>query len=93
MVDATTKMVVPAILFAGVVAIYAMYKNAEERRINPFAPKNLLDKDMNLPVIWLYYDTSDVNARWWSDFGRRGLSFITYGLFFSECFFPGSPSI
>ena len=71
MVDATTKMVIPAILFAGIVAIYAMYKNAEERRINPFAPKNLLDKDMNLPVIWLYYDTSDVNARWWSDFGDR----------------------
>jgi hypothetical protein len=22
-------------------------------------------------VIWLYYDTSDVNSRWWADFGQR----------------------
>lgn len=26
---------------------------------------------MDKPVIWLYYDTSDVNARRWSDFGAR----------------------
>lgn len=38
---------------------------------NMFRDKNLLEKGMNLPVIWLYYDTSDVNSRWWADFGAR----------------------
>ena len=36
-----------------------------------FRDKNLLSKGMDLPVIWLYYDTSDVNSRWWADFGQR----------------------
>lgn len=38
---------------------------------NIFRDKNLLKKGMDLPVIWLYYDTSDVNSRWWADFGQR----------------------
>lgn len=38
---------------------------------NIFRDKNLLQKGMDLPVIWLYYDTSDVNSRWWADFGQR----------------------
>jgi hypothetical protein len=38
---------------------------------NIFRDKNLLSKGMDLPVIWLYYDTSDVNSRWWADFGQR----------------------
>ena len=33
--------------------------------------RHLLEKGMNRPVIWLYYDTSDVNARQWGDFGAR----------------------
>lgn len=38
---------------------------------NLFRDKNLLKKGADLPVIWLYYDTSDVNSRWWADFGQR----------------------
>ena len=38
---------------------------------NIFRDKNLLKKGLDLPVIWLYYDTSDVNSRWWADFGQR----------------------
>ena len=39
--------------------------------LNPFADKKLLERGMDKPVIWLYYDQSDVNSRWWSDFGAR----------------------
>ena len=38
---------------------------------NLFRDRNLLQKGMNLPVIWLYYDNSEVNSRWWADFGQR----------------------
>lgn len=43
-------------------------KSVEE---NLFRDKDLLNKGLNLPVIWLYYDNSDVNSRWWADFGAR----------------------
>ena len=33
--------------------------------------KHLLKRGMDKPVIWLYYDTSDVNSRLWADFGAR----------------------
>jgi hypothetical protein len=38
---------------------------------NPFLDKHLLQRGMDKPVIWLYYDTSDVNSRQWLDFGAR----------------------
>jgi len=38
---------------------------------NPFLDKNLLYKGMNKPVIWLFYDHSDTNQRYWQDFGSR----------------------
>jgi len=38
---------------------------------NPFLDKNLLKMGMEKPVIWLYYDTSDVSSREWYDFGAR----------------------
>jgi hypothetical protein len=33
--------------------------------------RHLLQKGMDRPVIWIYYDNSEVNARQWSDFGAR----------------------
>jgi hypothetical protein len=38
---------------------------------NPFRNKHLLKKGEEKPVLWLYYDTSDVNSAWWYDFGGR----------------------
>lgn len=32
---------------------------------------NILNEGANNPPLWLYYDQSDVNARWWQDFGAR----------------------
>lgn len=59
----------------GVVAvasvIYAWIKVRDERKKNTFADKYLMERGMGMPVIWLYYDNSEVNARWWADFGAR----------------------
>jgi len=62
---------VPVAALATVAVIFAYKKIQEERSLNPFADRNLLTKGADLPVIWLYYDNSDVNSRFWSDFGAR----------------------
>lgn len=59
-----------AILFI-VTAVYALYYSEYLILNNPFLDKNLLKRGIDKPVIWLYYDTSDVNSRQWLDFGAR----------------------
>jgi hypothetical protein len=38
---------------------------------NPFEAKDLFEHGMNMPVIWIFYDTSILNARNYSDFNAR----------------------
>ena len=59
------------VLLLTVAFIYAFFYSKDLIKNNPFLDKHLLEKGMDKPVIWLYYDTSDVNSRNWSDFGAR----------------------
>lgn len=36
-----------------------------------FKRRNLLNDGLNNKTLWLYYDQSDVNSRYWKDFGTR----------------------
>ena len=38
---------------------------------NIFNKKKLILDGTDRPNLWLYYDQSDVNSRWWADFGAR----------------------
>ncbi len=38
---------------------------------NVYADPYILEKGKELPPLWLYYDTNDVNSRQWADFGAR----------------------
>jgi hypothetical protein len=49
----------------------AWYVSSSTIEENTFANRKLLKKDMDLPVIWLYVDTSHVNSRSWVDFMAR----------------------
>jgi hypothetical protein len=51
--------------------IFGLYYSKDIIAKNPFMDRNLLSRGMNKPVIWLYYDMSDVNSRSWADFGAR----------------------
>ena len=51
--------------------ILAAVYSSDQIRQNPFLDRHLLQKGMDRPVIWIYYDHSEVNARQWSDFGAR----------------------
>jgi hypothetical protein len=59
----------------GIIALfavsYALYYSKDIIKKNPFMDRHLLERGMDKPVIWLYYDHSDVNSREWSDFGSR----------------------
>jgi hypothetical protein len=57
------------VLFVG--AIYAFYHSRRIIEENVFMDKHLLKRGMDKPVIWLYYDTGDVNSRYYMDFGAR----------------------
>ena len=40
-------------------------------RDNLFEAKDLFQRGLGMPVIWVFYDTSIPNARQYSDFGAR----------------------
>jgi hypothetical protein len=65
------QMLLPMILVGTVAVLVGIYGFGQRTTINPFKERNLLTKGMDAPTIWLYYDTSDVNMRWWEDFGAR----------------------
>lgn len=70
--DIRSQQILIPVVVVGVAAFfYGVYAFGKERTMNPFKEKNLLEKGMNAPTLWLYYDESDVNSRWWADFGAR----------------------
>jgi hypothetical protein len=53
------------------VAVYAIAYSKHAKGMNPFLDKHLLERGLSKPILWLYYNDSDVNQRNWSDFGAR----------------------
>jgi hypothetical protein len=53
---------------AAATGVYYTKKSIED---NIFNNNKLLDVGTQNPPIWLYYDQSEVNSRWWQDFGAR----------------------
>ena len=54
-----------------VASVYAMTYSKQAKWMNPFIDKHLLERGLSKPIIWLYYNDSDVNQRNWLDFGAR----------------------
>lgn len=64
-VHVTVLIVVVAAAFLG---IYSSNKAIDE---DIFNKRNLVSLDLDNTTLWLYYDQSEVNSRWWADFGAR----------------------
>ena len=62
-------LLVPATLFVVAIAA-ATFMNWKQKK-NMFYDDKLLERGLNTPTIWIYVDDTDVNSRWWSDFGAR----------------------
>jgi hypothetical protein len=69
--DQIHSILLVLVLLFIVAATYAFFYSDHLLQINPFTDKKLLERGMERPVIWLYYDDSDVNTRQWADFGAR----------------------
>jgi hypothetical protein len=52
---------------------------------NVYADPYILEKGADLPVIWLYYDTNDVNSRRWADFGAHSSNVLNIS-FLNLCY-------
>jgi hypothetical protein len=65
----------PIYIVTGIVGLTAVAaglyysKNLIEEQV--FRDRKLLSKGTDNKTLWLYYDQSDVNSRWWADFGAR----------------------
>jgi len=63
----------------------ALVKRHDMISENAFRNRRLLKTGDNYPVIWLYYDSSQVNSRQWSDFMARS-SRVIHEPFLNLCF-------
>ena len=68
-------MVSPIYIVFGVVSLSAiatgLYYSKDLIEEDIFRKRTLLNKGVDNKTLWLYYDQSDVNSRWWADFGAR----------------------
>jgi len=67
----TKQILIPLFVVAASAFFMGVYGYGKEYMSSPYKDKNLVLQGMTMPTIWLYYDTSDVNSRWWADFGAR----------------------
>jgi hypothetical protein len=70
------------IVTAAATGIYYSKKLVES---DIFQKKDLLLEGTTNPTLWLYYDQSDVNSRWWQDFGARS-SRVLHTPFLNLCY-------
>ena len=61
-----------SVLAVGVAAYFVAKQNKPRLEITPEMLKIGLDR----PILWLYYDDSQVNSRYWTDFGARSSQVI-----------------
>ena len=69
--ESSTKFILVLLVLILVGAVFAFMHSRRLVEDNPFRNKHLLKKGEEKPILWLYYDTSDVNSARWYDFGGR----------------------
>ena len=62
---------IPLIILTISAFFMGVYGFRTEIAENLFKDKHLLEKGLTMPTLWLYYNDSEVNSRWWADFGAR----------------------
>lgn len=64
----TRTVLIPGVLLFVAIAV-GLYANQKHR--STFEDDKLFERGLNTPPIWVFVDDSDVNSRWWADFGGR----------------------
>ena len=76
------SVVLAAAVFGGWYAIDAL------RSDDPFQDRHMLKRGSSLPPLWIFVDNSEVNARFWTDFGARSsrvMNIPVLNLFYESC--------
>lgn len=58
-----------AVAFIAITIFVGLY--VTKSNIGSFEDKNLTKRGLDTPTIWIFIDSSEVNSRFWSDFGAR----------------------
>jgi hypothetical protein len=66
-----TKQILVASLVLVTAIVGGWFLTANIRDDDAMQDVNNLDKGMDKPILWIYVNDSDVNSRYWSDFGAR----------------------
>jgi hypothetical protein len=65
------QILIPVTILLVSAFFMGIYGFQSEVTQNAFRDKHLLEKGTTMPSLWLYYNDSEVNSRWWADFGAR----------------------
>lgn len=65
------QILIPVTILLVSAFFMGVYGFQSEVTQNLFRDKHLLEKGTSMPTLWLYYNDSEVNSRWWADFGAR----------------------
>jgi hypothetical protein len=64
-----TSLLVALAIFLIIIVFATIYGKIYQKD-EWYSVKNL-ENGLNTPTVWLYIDDTDVNSRWWADFGAR----------------------
>jgi len=62
-------VLIPLGLLSGAILMGNLYRIYKQK--NTFEDPDLLKRGLNTPTIWIFVNDTEVNSRWWSDFGAR----------------------
>lgn len=63
------SIALPLALLLSAVLIAGIVRNEKQKGI--FDDPRLLTRGLETPTVWIFVDDTDVNSRWWADFGSR----------------------
>ena len=65
------KLIITAIVVLSVAVVGGIVVSNSVKSEDPWRDRNFLERGKDLPIVWIYYDESDVNSRYWRDFMAR----------------------
>ena len=86
MVQPATAQVLVVSLVLATAVLGGWYMVGSARRADPLQDRHLLKRGMELPPLWIYVNDSEVNARYWKDFGARASRGVMNVPFLNLCY-------
>ena len=86
MVQPATAQILVVSLVLATAVLGGWYMVDAARGDDPMQDRHLLKRGMDLPPLWIYVNDSEVNARYWKDFGARSSRGVINIPFLNLCY-------